>query len=208
MLQSGVILPLAKARNRPLQVLDLGAGNGWLAYQLTRQGHRVIGVDLLTNMVDGLGAHINYDASFVPVQAEFDRLPVDAQEIDVVIYNGALHYSTGYHVTLEEGQRVLRRDGLLVVMDSPIYKDSASGATMVRERQTRFAGRYNFTDQSLPSENYLTFDRLAELATRLGLEWTYLWPGYGLRWKSRRWLARLRSGREPATFLVVAGRRL
>jgi hypothetical protein len=163
---------------------------------------------LLTNVIDGLGAHIHYDASFVPAQAEFDRLPVGAQEIDVVIYNGALHYSIGYQRTLEEGVRVLKRDGRLVVMDSPIYKDSASGATMVRERQTRFAGRYNFTGQSLASENYLTFDRLAELATRLGLEWTYLWPGYGLRWKSRRWLARLRSGREPATFLVVAGRRL
>ena len=208
MLLSAVIAPLASERSLPLQTLDLGAGNGWLAYQLAKLGHQVTAVDLLTNVIDGLGAHAHYDANFVPVQAEFDHLPVDAQKIDVVIYNGALHYSTDYQETLEEGLRVLRSGGRFVVMDSPIYRNPTSGAAMVRERQARFAGRYNFTNQPLSSENYLTFDRLDELAALLGLEWTYLKPRYGLRWSSRPWLARLRAGREPATFLVVVGQRI
>lgn len=207
-LLSDVIGPMTAERGRPLQVLDLGAGNGWLSYQLARQGHHLTAVDLLANTVDGLGAHIQYDATFVPVQAEFNRLPVDAGQVDVVIYNGALHYSTGYQETLLEGLRVLRPDGRLVVMDSPIYRDLSSGKAMVRERQDRFASRYNFSEPPLPSENFLTFDQLETLSTLLGLQWVYLKPDYGLRWASRYWLARLRRQREPATFLVIAGRRI
>jgi SAM-dependent methyltransferase len=207
-LLSDVIEPLSAVRCRPLQVLDLGAGNGWLSYQLAKQGHHLTAVDLLTNTVDGLGAHIHYDATFVPVQAEFDRLPIDEGQEDVVIYNGALHYSTGYMETLLEGLRVLQPDGRLVVMDSPTYRDLASGKAMVRERQERFASRYNFSESPLPSENFLTFERLEELSALLGLQWEYLRPDYGWRWASRAWLARLRRQREPATFLVIVGRRI
>jgi SAM-dependent methyltransferase len=207
-LLSEVIDPLSDGGNRPLQVLDLGAGNGWLAYQLAKLGHQVTAVDLLTNAIDGLGAYIHYDAGFVPVQAEFDRLPVEAQKADVVIYNGALHYSISYQETLEEGLRILKPDGRLVVMDSPIYQDPASGAAMVRERQERFADLYDIVDRPLPSENYLAFDRLDELATQLNIEWTNLKPRYSLRWNSRHLLAKLLGGREPATFMVVIGRRI
>ncbi len=37
-------------------VLDLGAGNCWLSFQLARRGYRAVAVDLLTNSQDGLGA--------------------------------------------------------------------------------------------------------------------------------------------------------
>jgi SAM-dependent methyltransferase len=202
-----MVAPLTAGRERPLKVLDLGSGNGWLSYQLARQEHQVMAVDLLTNTIDGLGAFIHYDTPFTSVQAEFNRLPVDAGQVDLVIYNGALHYSTSYRQTLEEGLRVLRPDGRLVVMDSPIYRDPASGATMVQDRQAQFASRYKFTEQPLPNKGFLTFGQLDELARLLGLQWTYLKPAYGLRWASRHWLARLRRQREPATFLLIVGRR-
>jgi SAM-dependent methyltransferase len=204
---SDTIGPLATRRERAFKVLDLGSGNGWLSYQLARQGHQVTAVDLLTNKIDGLGAFVHYDAPFTSVQAEFNRLPVDAGQVDLVIYNGALHYSTNYQRTLEEGLRVLRPDGRLVVVDSPIYRDPASGATMVQDRQAHFASRYKFTEQPLPNKGYLSFGQLDDLARLLGLQWTYLKPAYGLRWASRHWLARLRRQREPATFLVVVGQR-
>jgi SAM-dependent methyltransferase len=204
-LLSEVIRPLATGVKRPLKALDLGSGNGWLSYQLVKQGHQVAAVDLITNAMDGLGAFIHYDLTYTSVQAEFDRLPVDGGQADLVIYNGALHYSTNYQQTLEEGLRVLRSDGRLVIVDSPIYRDSGSGETMVQERQRHFASRYEFAQQALPNMGYLTFGQLDELASILGLQWSYLKPAYGLRWASRHWFARLRRHREPATFLVIVG---
>ncbi|HSG16492.1 MAG TPA: class I SAM-dependent methyltransferase [Anaerolineae bacterium] len=208
MLLSGVIEPLAAERDRALRILDLGAGNGWLSYRLAQKGHRALAVDLLDNVYDGLGAYVHYDVAFEPLQAEFDRLPVDDAQADMVIYNGALHYSADYAQTLAEGLRVLQPAGRLVVLDSPIYRDASSGDKMLQERQERFGEHYGFSEPSLPSEGYLTFARLDSLASAFGLRWRFLKPEYGWRWTARVWLARMRSRREPATFLVVVGRRM
>jgi release factor glutamine methyltransferase len=53
----------------------------------------------------------------------------------------------------------------------------------------------------------LTFRRLDELATMIGIQWQTIEPDYGVTWKLRPWKARLRRRREPARFLlIVSGR--
>lgn len=203
-----VLEPLARQRGRPLRVLDLGAGNGWLSYRLARQGHVAVAVDLITNAWDGLGAHVHYDVAVLPVQAEFDRLPFTGEQFDVAVFNASFHYSTDYVVTLAEVLRVLRPDGRVVVMDSPVYRATASGVRMVREREAEFIRKYGFPSNALPSEHYLTYDRLQGLAEALGLRWRLIRPFYGWRWALRPWQARLLRRREPARFLVIVGRRV
>jgi SAM-dependent methyltransferase len=189
---------------RPLRVLDLGAGNCWLAYRLAQQGHHVAAIDIQTDARDGLGAWRHYDASFTPIQAEFDHLPLTAAQVDVVVFNGALHYSTDYATTLGEALRVLTPTGLVAVLDSPMYPATTSGAAMVDERQTRFQRTYGFASDALPSEHYLTPERLAALGA---LKWQVLRPWRGWRWAIRPWWARLRRRRAPADFPVLLGSR-
>jgi len=202
-----VVAPLERDRDRPLRVLDLGAGNGWLSGRLAGRGHHVAAVDLLVNPEDGLGAHVHSVATFLPVRAEIDRLPFAAGRVDLVVYNGALHYSTSYPATLAEALRVLAPDGVLAIVDSPIYRDGESGRQMLRERAEQFCRAYGFASDALPSEGYLTWARLDSLGRDLGVEWTVFRPWYGWRWALRPWKARLRRSREPAAFAVVAGRR-
>lgn len=204
-LERQVVQPLARSRRRALVALDLGAGNGWLSNRLALAGHTVAAVDLLTNPFDGLGAHVHYAGDFTPVQAEFDRLPFVAGQADLVVFNGSFHYAVDYKLTLAEARRVLRRDGRLVVMDSPVYRDGASGVQMVREREAHFKAEYGFASNSIPSENYLTFARLAELAAALNLNWNLVRPAYGWRWRLRPWKARLLRRREPAEFVLAVG---
>ncbi len=201
------VRPLEARLDRPLRVLDLGAGNGWLSYHLARRGHHVAAVDLLTNDFDGLGAHVHYDASFTPVQAEFDRLPFEDEQADLAVFNASLHYATDYAGVLAEALRVLRPDGCMAIVDSPVYHDASSGARMVREREAQFRREYGFASNSIPSENYLTYDRLEGLGKELGLRWERIEPFYGWRWALRPWRARLRGHREPARFMVILGRR-
>lgn len=205
-----VVVPLEAELDRPLKTLDLGAGNGWLSYRLAERGHIVAAVDLLTNAFDGLGAHVHYDVDFVPAQAEFDRLPFVADQADLAVFNGSLHYATDFETTLSEVLRVLRdgggpRKGQLVIMDSPVYHEAASGEQMVQEREAQFEAAYGFPSNAIPSENYLTYDRLDELAEALALSWEVHEPFYGWRWHSKPWKARLLGRREPAKFLVIVG---
>jgi len=201
------ILPMEAKLGRSLRVLDLGAGSGWLSYHLAKRGHQAAAVDLLTNDFDGLGAHIHYDAPFTPVQAEFDHLPFADGQADLAIFNASLHYATDYAEVLSEALRVLRPEGVVAIVDSPVYHDASSGARMVREREAQFQREYGFASNSIPSESYLTYDRLEELARQLDLKWQMIEPFYGWRWALRPLRARLRGRREPARFMVILGGR-
>jgi SAM-dependent methyltransferase len=198
-----VVQPLETKSTRPLNVLDLGAGSGWLANRLAARGHCVAAVDLIVNDFDGLGCCRFYETAFTPLQAEFDHLPFTQKSFDLVIFNASLHYSTDYETTLRETLRVLDPAGKLVVLDSPFYRDASSGMQMVGERQSQYVQQYGFPSNALPSENYLTYQRLVDLSAALQLHSQILTPFYGLRWLLRPLKARLLGQREPAKFHVV-----
>lgn len=188
-------------------VLDLGAGNGWLSNRLVLAGHDAYAVDLLVNAEDGLGAWRNYETKFTPIQAEFIHLPFSDAFADVVIFNASLHYIESYEAAFAEALRVLRVDGSLVVVDSPVYHDAASGEKMVAERKMQFQARYGFASDSIASEGFLTYDRMETLGRHLGIKWRHVVPYYGWKWALRPLLARLRGGREPAQFGLWLGSR-
>ncbi len=203
-----VVRPLERRRGRPLAVLDVGSGVGWLAHRLAARGHDVAAVDLVTNELDGLGVHRHYVREVLPLQAEFDRLPLADGTVDLVVYNAAIHYATDYATTLREGLRVVRPGGLLVVMDSPIYRDASSGEAMVRERDSDLCRRSLEPAQAAArAEGFLTYARLESLGRTLGVAWELVSPWYGVRWWLRPWLARLRGRREPAQFGLILVRR-
>jgi ubiquinone/menaquinone biosynthesis C-methylase UbiE len=198
-----VLEPLEQDNQRPLILLDLGAGNGWLSYRLSLRGHEVAAVDLITNCFDGLGAHKQYNARFQAVQAEFDRLPMLDGTGDAVIYNASLHYSINYEQTLAEARRILRPDGVVVIIDTPVYQCVNSGRQMVYERQEQFQKVYGRAGNALANENYLTRERLAELAQLQGLIWHEYWSIPAWRRHVRRWRSQLNGRREPAQFPIL-----
>lgn len=205
--QERVLRPLEQQLARPFRVIDLGAGNGWLSNRLAERGHTTVAVDLQINQLDGLGVHKFYLQRFWPVQAEFDRLPLEDAQFDLIIFNASFHYSENYETTLREALRLLNSTGQIVILDSPIYLNRLSGDQMVRERQTHFIKQFGFASDALASENFLTEDRLTALAETLSLRWLAYTPFYGWRWWLRPYIARLRGRREPARFKVLVGHR-
>jgi SAM-dependent methyltransferase len=192
---------------RALDILDLGAGSGWLSYRLALRGHAVIAIDLMDDPLDGLGASRHYAKALIAALAEYDHLPLPSREADVVVFNASLHYSTDFAKTLSEALRVLREDGTLVILDSPMYVDPTSGQRMVQERQARFLATYGFASDALPSEHFVTPARLAELADELNVVWEIHTPALDWRTTLGRTISGLRARREPARFPVIVGKR-
>jgi len=199
--------PMENRNSHPMTILDLGAGNCWLSNRLARRGHKVAAVDLTVNEFDGLGCYRFYDSAFTPIEAEFDHLPIPNQCVDLIVFNASLHYSEDYTATLSESLRVLKADGRLVILDSPIYQKADSGRLMVAEREAEFIKRYGFPSNALKSENYLTYEGIKKLGDSLGLAWEFITPNYGIRWQLRPLKARILGRREPAKFQVVVGKR-
>jgi ubiquinone/menaquinone biosynthesis C-methylase UbiE/uncharacterized protein YbaR (Trm112 family) len=199
--------PTAHHSSPVLYILDLGAGNCWMSNRLAEQGHEVTAVDLTINPFDGLGAHKQYKTRFSCVQAEFDRLPFVGNQVDLVIFNASFHYAVNYDRTLTEAWRVLRPGGSVVIVDTAVYHNPTSGQQMVQERERQFQQTYGFASNTILSENYLSYQRLDNLANAKQINWQFYWPLPRWRWAVRRLRARLRGQREPGQFPLIVGQR-
>lgn len=199
-----VVEPMANAAERPLRVLDLGAGNGWLCYRLAQQGHACTAIDIRDDAVDGLGAAAPFldRERFDCLVASFDPLPVADGFADLTVFNAALHYATDLASTLAEAARATRRGGIIAILDSPFYARAADGEAMVAEKHARAAERFGDRAGSLlalPFVEYLTRERL-RLASPPGLRWRRRRVLYPLWYELRPVMARLRGGRAPSRF--------
>lgn len=195
--------------SKPLDILDLGAGCGWMSYRLSLRGHRPVAVDVLTDDRDGLRAARHYSDAlehpFPKFEAEFDRLPFADASFDLAVYNASLHYSSDYSRTLAEARRCLRPRGHIVVLDSPIYKLREHGEMMRLERRAQFLAQYGTESDHIGSIEYLDQPKLASLARELKLEWRIHKPWYGWTWHLRPLKARLKNARPPSRFWILEG---
>ncbi len=203
------VLPLFEG-SQGLDILDLGAGTGWLSYRLARRNHRPVAVDILAEPRDGLGAARHYQTDlgrlFPRVAAEFDNLPFVEDQFDLAIFNASLHYSTDYSKTLAEALRCLKPPGAVLVLDSPVYRRPEHGEKMREERHRYFEATFGFRSDSIPSREYLYHALLDELASTLRLKWRTYQPWYGWKWHLRPWKARLKRQRPPSRFVILVGK--
>ena len=201
-----ILDPEERRRRRKLDILDLGAGNGWMSYRLRQRGHRSVAVDIFPRSLDGLGALRNYPVPIAGITAEFDVLPLGSATFDLAIYNSSFHYSSDYRKTLEEARRCLRPDGVLVIMDSPLYRRREHGEQMKEERRNFFQQTYGFRSDALGSIEFLDLGTVHRLSNELGLEWKCHCPWYGWRWALRPLEAKFRRRRPPSRFVLLEGR--
>jgi SAM-dependent methyltransferase len=172
------------------RVLDLGAGNGWLSRRLA-SSYRVTAIDVDSGET-GLGSLT--DDRVARLCGELEALPLRAQTFDVVIAAASVHYSADPVAVLAEIARVLRRRGVLIVADSPVYATAEA-----RDRAwQRTLAYYESTGHPELAGRYRGLIR-AELRESTSFRFVKLSPGWE-RWQSA--LERLR-GREVGVRLPV-----
>jgi SAM-dependent methyltransferase len=207
-----LVQPLARRLGRPLRLLDLGAGNGWLSHRVALDGHAALALDIRDDQVDGLGAAQALQARtggrMWTAVAPFDAIPEPDSSFDIAVFNASLHYATDLAAVLKEAARVVHPGGRLAILDSPFYRREADGLAMVAEKAAdaprRFGARAG-TLMALPFIEFLTRERLAEASAAIGVQWRRSRVTYPLWYELRPLKARLGGKRAPSRFDLWIG---
>lgn len=122
------LLRTLEAHGPRLRILNLGAGNCWLAWRLAGLGHSVEALDINDDSEHGLRAATGLpvtSGSLRLVHASLERLPFCDGQFDVVVAAASLHYARDLACSVAEAARVLRKGGPLVLLDTPLYRDAS-----------------------------------------------------------------------------------
>jgi SAM-dependent methyltransferase len=194
----------------PWRVLEAGAGSAWVSLRLREAGHGVVATDVNLDEDDGLLApnrFLESPALLPRAEAEMEALPFEPGFFDLVFVAGALHHVPRLGRALMEMRRVTRREGLIVVTDSPVYARRADGEAMVARRMDDLGRRYGVAIPRESQSGYLVAGEMSGAFASAGLRLeVHGWPGPVREW-GRDVLEIAKHGRRTARFPVLVGRR-
>lgn len=103
----------------PLDIADLGAGEGTLALMLAQKAKRVIAIDSSPKMVEfGTQAALRNGVANLEYRlGDLEELPIGEAETDLALLHQSLHHAIHPAKAMDEAWRILRPGGRVVVMD-------------------------------------------------------------------------------------------
>lgn len=103
----------------PLDVVDIGCGEGYLTLEAARWARAVVGVDRSDEVLErakALAAR-RHVTNVEWKKGDLARLPLRDESVDVALLSQSLHHASDPERAIAEAARVLRRDGRLLILE-------------------------------------------------------------------------------------------
>jgi SAM-dependent methyltransferase len=173
-------------------------------------GHRIVAISPRAGQDGALVGHALVGHALVVrarAEAELDALPLEPGRVDLVVAQASLHEGPSLPRTLVELRRVVRRGGVLVALDSPVYRrrrDAEAQVAQAMKDERALVG------MAVPREvrpGYLVHAELAGQFRSAGWSLQVLgWPS-AVRATAEDLLQRLRGSRPSPRYPVLLARR-
>jgi ArsR family transcriptional regulator len=103
----------------PMEIADMGAGEGTFSLLLAERATRVIAVDNSARMIEvgrDRAARIGI-ANIEFRQGDMEEAPIEDASVDLVLFSQSLHHALHPERALQEAARILRLGGQIVILD-------------------------------------------------------------------------------------------
>ncbi|MEM6782613.1 MAG: class I SAM-dependent methyltransferase [Bacteroidota bacterium] len=143
------------------RLLDLGAGEGWVGWAAQDATYADVQLADVVDLNETPLPHIEYDG---------ERLPLDGNQFDIVLLVFVLHHTQEPDAVLREARRVVRDEGVVVVLES-VYSNQFNHK-LLRFLDTQ-ANRLRGEGEMIAQEEHLAFDTVQGWRSRfasLGLD--------------------------------------
>ena len=166
--------------SRPLAILELGCGNGWLSHQLARiPSAWVCGLD--RNPLElAQAARLFTGPNLTFLETDISNLPFSRRSFDVILLASVIQYIPDLPALILDLQPVLKPGGEIHLLDSPLYEPGELLSARQRTRSyydslgfSEMAGHYfhhpvSSLDPFSPHWLYRPDSLMARLAHRFG----------------------------------------
>jgi SAM-dependent methyltransferase len=121
-------------RTKPLCILDLGCGNGWLSNLISQRGRFVTGTDLNRLELRQAARVFSTNPNLQFVEAEADFLPFGRYTFDILLLASVIQYFEDLPALLRSLAGYLKPRGEIHLLDSPLYMDAEIEGAARRSR--------------------------------------------------------------------------
>lgn len=103
----------------PLEIADLGAGNGSFALLLANRARRVIAVDSSEKMIEvGRAQAQQFGIANIDFRlGDMEELPIESDSVDLACFSQSLHHAAHPPRAVREAFRILRPSGRILILD-------------------------------------------------------------------------------------------
>ena len=123
------------SQQKPLFILDLGCGNGWLSHLLSKSGHNVTGMDQNHHELKQATRVFLPNTKLTFLEADIFCAPFPAGHFDVIILASVLQYFQNVSGLVSVLFDHLKPEGEVHILDTPLYSDGKLSAAVLRSRQ-------------------------------------------------------------------------
>ncbi|MEO8771633.1 MAG: class I SAM-dependent methyltransferase [Ferruginibacter sp.] len=112
-------------KNKPLSILEVGCGNGWLIAQLsTLPGSNAIGIDINKIEIEQAKRVFSKKHNLEFLQTDLDKNNLKDKKFDAIIFAASISYFDSLEAIISRALSFLNKDGEVHVLDSFFYKKS------------------------------------------------------------------------------------
>ncbi len=129
------LLKYLDQKNKPLHILEIGCGNGWLSAQLARNiSAQVVGMDINNEELTQAARVFSDISNLRFISGDIRSAPLEHNSFDIIIFAASLQYFSSLKETMQSAFQYLRAGGEIHVIDTIFYKKNNVDAARQRTK--------------------------------------------------------------------------